>query len=219
MKILIIEDHPKIRDNIITYLSLKGHTVEWALHGAEALEKLYANFDVIILDMNMPIMNGKAFMAKIREQKNYIPVVVLTSNSMMEDKLEMFALGADDYLTKPFDLREVEARIMALSRRKEKTIEKVINFWPYELEVGKRLLRKWAITIEISNKEYGILEYLGRHQWYPKNKTDILEAVWWIRERDLGFKSITLEAHISMIRKKLGKDIIHTIKWVWYILV
>ena len=78
--------------------------------------------------MNMPIMNGKAFMAKIREQKNYIPVVVLTSNSMMEDKLEMFALGADDYLTKPFDLREVEARIMALSRRKEKTIEKVINF-------------------------------------------------------------------------------------------
>jgi DNA-binding response OmpR family regulator len=98
------------------------------MHGAEALEKLYANYDIIILDMNMPVMNGAEFIAKIREQKNYIPVIVLTSNSMMEDKLQMFSLGADDYLTKPFDLRELEARVMALSRRKEKTIENVITF-------------------------------------------------------------------------------------------
>lgn len=142
MKILIIEDHPKIRDNIITYLELKGYTVEGAIHGAEALEKLYMNYDIIILDMNMPVMNGTEFIQKIREQKNYIPVMVLTSNSMMEDKLEMFSLGADDYLTKPFDLRELEARIIALSRRKEKTIENVIFFGEYELEVGKRVLRK-----------------------------------------------------------------------------
>jgi DNA-binding response OmpR family regulator len=71
----------------------------------------------------MPVMNGAEFIKKIREQKNYIPVIVLTSNSMMEDKLQMFSLGADDYLTKPFDLRELEARVIALSRRKEKTIE------------------------------------------------------------------------------------------------
>ena len=218
MKILIIEDHPKIRDNIITYLELKGYTVEGAIHGADALEKLYMNYDIIILDMNMPVMNGTEFIQKIREQKNYIPVVVLTSNSMMEDKLEMFSLGADDYLTKPFDLRELEARIIALSRRKEKTIENVIFFGEYELEVGKRVLRKWEEVIEISNKEYGILEYLGRNKWYPKSKSDILEAVWWIRERDLGFDSVTLEAHISTIRKKLSKDIIQTIKWVWYII-
>ncbi len=219
MKILIIEDHPKIRDNIMTYLSLKWYTVEWAVHGGEALEKLYTKFDVIILDMNMPIMNGSEFMKQIREQKNYIPVIILTSNSMMEDKLEMFALGADDYLTKPFDLRELEARIIALSRRKEKIIEQVINFWEYVLEIGKRILKKGEEVIEISNKEYGILEYLGRHQWYPKSKTDILEAVWWIREQSLGFNSITLEAHISMLRKKLWKNIIQTMKWVWYLLV
>lgn len=218
MKILIIEDHPKIRDNIITYLGLKGYTVEWAIHGAEGFEKLYMNYDIIILDMNMPVMNGTEFIKKIREQKNYIPVIVLTSNSILEDKLEMFSLGADDYLTKPFDLRELEARIIALSRRKEKTIENVILFGEYELEVGKRILRKWEEVIEISNKEYGILEYLGRNKWYPKSKSDILEAVWWIRERDLGFDSVTLEAHISTIRKKLSKDIIQTIKWVWYII-
>ncbi|MDD2693929.1 MAG: response regulator transcription factor [Candidatus Gracilibacteria bacterium] len=218
MKILIIEDHPKIRDNIITYLELKGYTVEGAIHGAEALEKLYMNYDIIILDMNMPVMNGTEFIQKIREQKNYIPVMVLTSNSMMEDKLEMFSLGADDYLTKPFDLRELEARIIALSRRKEKTIENVIFFGEYELEVGKRVLRKGEEVIEISNKEYGILEYLGRNKGYPKSKSDILEAVWGIRERDLGFDSVTLEAHISTIRKKLSKDIIQTIKGVGYII-
>lgn len=100
------------------------------------------NYDIIILDMNMPVMNGTEFIKKIREQKNYIPVIVLTSNSILEDKLEMFSLGADDYLTKPFDLRELEARIIALSRRKEKTIENVILFGEYELEVGKRILRK-----------------------------------------------------------------------------
>ncbi len=218
MKILIIEDHPKIRDNIITYLKIKWYTVEWAIHGGEALEKLYANYDVIILDMNMPVMNGQEFIQKIREQKNYIPVIVLTSNSMLEDKLEMFSLWADDYLTKPFDLRELEARIIALSRRKEKTIEDIITFSEYSLEVGKRILKKWDTITEVSNKEYGILEYLGRNKGYPKSKTDILEAVWWIRERDLGLNSVTLEAHISMIRKKLWKDIIHTIKWVWYLI-
>lgn len=114
--------------------------------------------------MNMPVMNGREFIGKIREQKNYIPVIVLTSNCMLEDKLEMFSLGADDYLTKPFDLRELDARIMALSRRKEKTIEDIITFSGYTLEVGKRILKKGETVIEISNKEYGILEYLGRNQ-------------------------------------------------------
>ena len=202
----------------MNYLQLKWYTVEGAIHGGEALEKLYMNYDVIILDMNMPVMNGAEFIQKIREQRNYIPVVVLTSNSMMEDKLEMFSLGADDYLTKPFDLRELEARITALYRRKEKTIENVILFWDYELEVGKRVLKKWEEIIDISNKEYGILEYLWRNKGYPKSKSDILEAVWWIREQHLGMDSITLEAHISMIRKKLGKDLIQTIKGVWYII-
>lgn len=103
---------------------------------------IHANYDVIILDMNMPVMNGEVFIKKIREQSIYIPVIVLTSNSMMEDKLTMFSLGADDYLTKPFDLRELEMRILALSRRKEKTIENHITFGDYSLDTARHILSK-----------------------------------------------------------------------------
>ncbi len=216
MKILVIEDHPKIRENIITYLNIKGHTAEWAVHGAEALEKLYANYDIIILDVNMPIMDGRKFLQTMREKGVQCPVITLTSNSMIDDKLEIFDLGADDYMTKPFDMRELEARIIALARRKEKTIEELIEVGPYTIDTGKHIIRRGESIMEISNKEFGILEFLGRNKWYPKSKSSILEAVWGMREEALNFNSITLEAHISTIRKKLGKDIIETIKWVWY---
>ena len=216
MKILVIEDHPKIRENIITYLNIKGYTAEWAVHGAEALEKLYANYDIIILDVNMPIMDGRKFLQTMREKGVQCPVITLTSNSMIDDKLEIFDLGADDYMTKPFDMRELEARIIALARRKEKTIEELIEVGPYTIDTGKHIIRRGESIMEISNKEFGILEFLGRNKWYPKSKSSILEAVWGIREESLNFNSITLEAHISTIRKKLGKDTIETIKWVWY---
>lgn len=89
---------------------------------------LHAHYDIIILDMNMPIMDGKTFIKKIRENGIQTPVIVLTSNSLIDDKVTMFDLGADDYVTKPFDMREVEARVIALSRRREKNIEEVIEF-------------------------------------------------------------------------------------------
>lgn len=139
---------------------------------------IHTNYDVIILDMNMPVMNGEVFIRKIREQSIYTPVIVLTSNSMMEDKMTMFSLGADDYLTKPFDLRELEMRILALGRRKEKVIESHITFGEYSLDTARHTLMKGNDSIDIGNKEYGILEFLGKNKGFPKSKTDILEAVW-----------------------------------------
>lgn len=89
---------------------------------------LHAHYDVIILDMNMPIMDGRTFIEKIRKDGHQIPVLVLTSNSLLDDKVTMFDLGADDYVTKPFELRELEARVIALGRRKEKIIESSVVF-------------------------------------------------------------------------------------------
>lgn len=218
MKLLIIEDHPKIRANLIEFFELKGYTAEWAVHGEEALPMLHANYDIIILDMNMPVMDGKTFISRIREKGIQIPVLVLTSNSLIDDKITMFDLGADDYVTKPFDMREVEARVIALLRRREKMLEEIIEFDKYRLEVGKKVVKKWVAIMELSNKEYGVVEFLARNKWYPKSKADILEAVWWLREAELAMDSITLEAHISTIRKKLGKHIIETMKGIGYIL-
>ncbi len=216
MKLLIIEDHPKIRSNIIEYFTLKWYTIEWAIHGGEALDMLHTHYDIIILDMNMPIMDGRTFIWKLRKSGHKTPVIVLTSNSLVEDKVTMFDLGADDYVVKPFEMRELEARIIALGRRRTQSIEEIIEFGEYRIDIGRKTVKRWDQQVELSHKEYGIIEYLTRNKSYPKSKMEILEAVWGMREAELAMNSVTLEAHISTIRKKLGKSIITTLKWTWY---
>lgn len=218
MKLLIIEDHPKIRNNLIEFFSIKWYTAEWAIHGEEALGMLHAHYDIIILDMNMPIMDGKTFIDRIRKSGNQTPVIILTSNSLLDDKVTMFDLGADDYVVKPFEMRELEARVIALSRRREKSIEDIISFWEYSIDIGRKIFKKRELIVDLSHKEYGIIEYLARNLGYPKSKMEILEAVWWMREAELAMDSVTLEAHISTIRKKLWKSIITTLKWTWYLI-
>ena len=217
MKILIIEDHPHLRWNLIEYFSLKGHTAEGAIHWEEALTLLHGHYDVIILDMNLPIMNGETFIKTIRSKGITTPVLVLTSNALIEDKITMFDLWADDYVSKPFDMREVEARVIALARRKEKVIDDAIRIWDYILEPGKKIIRKGKTDIHLTTKAYGIIEFLARNKWYPKTKMEILDAVWGMKEAELAMNSITLEAHISMIRNKLGKSIIETMKGFGYV--
>jgi DNA-binding response OmpR family regulator len=216
LKLLIIEDHPKIRANIQEYFTIKWYTIEWALHGADALKMLHAHYDIIILDMNMPIMDGRTFIWELRKNGHQTPVIVLTSNSLIEDKVSMFDLGADDFVVKPFEMRELEARVIALGRRRTQSIEEVIEFGEYSIDIGRKTVKRWEQQMELSHKEYGIIEYLARHKTYPKSKMDILEAVWGMREAELAMDSVTLEAHISTIRRKLGKSIITTIKWTWY---
>lgn len=219
MKILVIEDHPKIRENIITFLNLKWYVAEWAIHGEEWLLKIAeSGYDVIILDVNLPIMNGKEFLKKIREKWSSIPVIALTSNSMLEDKLELFNLWVDDYLTKPFELLELEARLQALFKRKEKMIDDKTIIWDLEIDyIRHKILKKWE-EVAVSNKEYLIIEFLTKNKWIPKNKVEIFEYVWGEREENLDMSSVTLEAHISYIRKKFGKNFIKTIKWVGYVI-
>ena len=103
---------------------------------------LHTHYDIIILDMNMPIMDGKTFIDRIRKSGNQTPVIVLTSNSLLDDKITMFDLGADDYVVKPFEMKELEARIIALARRKEKTIEDIIKFSEYTIDIGRKVIKK-----------------------------------------------------------------------------
>jgi len=218
MKILIIEDHPKIRENIAKYLKINWYLAEMAIHGQEALDKLrYTDYDCIVLDVNMPIMNGKDFIVALRKWWNNTPVILLTSNSTLDDKVEMFDLWWDDYLTKPFELKELEIRIKSLLKRKEKQIEDKILIRNIEINFAKHKILLKNIEIELSNKEYLIIEFLSKNKGYPKSKIQILEHVWWEAEENLELSSTTLESHISTIRKKLWKDFIKTIKWTWYI--
>ena len=219
MKILVIEDHPKIRDNILKFLKISGFLAEWAFNWVDALLKISLNkYDLLILDVNMPIMWGREFMKNLREKVNNIPVIALTSNSMIDDKLEMFDLWVDDYLTKPFELKELEARIKALLKRKEKKIEKIIEVWEIKIDLDNHKVYKNKKEIDFWNKHFLIIEFLSKNKWIIKSKVQILGKVWWEAEENLDLNSTTLEAHISVVRKKLDKNFIKTVKGAWYII-
>ncbi|RAL56301.1 hypothetical protein BLM37_02155 [Candidatus Gracilibacteria bacterium GN02-873] len=218
MKILVVEDNLKIRENIIDFFKIQGHLAEGAENGYEALTMLHAMYDIVILDINMPKMNGKEFLEKMRTTEKNLPVIALTSNSTIENKAEIFELGVDDYLTKPFDMRELEMRVLALYRRKGTTIETEIRFADCILYPEKHTLIQNGENVILTSKEYLILEFLARHKGFPKTKLEILEAAWGLREAELNFNSITLEVHISGLRKKLGKNIIETVKGTGYLI-
>ena len=166
----------------------------------------------------MSIINGKEFLVKIRSNWKNIPVIVLTSNSMLDDKLELFDLWADDYMTKPFEIEELIARIKSILKRWNNKIENIKQIWNISINFdSKKILLNWEEQI-FTYKQYLIIELLAKNLWYPQNKVKIMEYVWWESEENLEFDSTTLESHIYSIRKKLGKNFIKTIKWIWYII-
>lgn len=219
MKILVVEDHPKIRENIIKFLRISSYIAEGAFNWEEALKKISLNkYDIIILDVNMPIMWGRELMKKLREKWDNIPVIALTSNSMLDDKLEMFNLWVDDYLTKPFEFKELDVRLKAILKRKDKKIEKQINIDSIVIDLNNHKIFKDDKEVSFWNKHFLIIEFLARNRWIIKSKNSILEKVWGEAEENLNLSSTTLESHISVIRKKLWKNFIKTIKWSWYII-
>ncbi len=219
MKILVTEDNKNLRENICFLLKKFNYLAEEASNWKEALEKISTSkYDAIVLDIDMPIMNGKQFLENIRKLWNPIPIIALTSFWMLEDKLEMFELWVDDYMTKPFEIEELVARLKAILNRKEKRIDDKIKIWNIEINYNNsKITLNWE-TIEFPLKQYLIIELLSKNINYPVNKTQIMEYVWWEAEERLELKSTTLESHIYTIRKKLWKDFIKTVKWIGYII-
>lgn len=219
MKILIIEDHPKIRENIKKFLKISWYLAETAINWKDWLDKvIYWDYDLIILDVNMPVMNWKEFMINMRKLSKNIPVIALTSNSLLDDKIEMFDLWVLDYMTKPFEFRELEARIKSLLKRKETIVDDILIIWDIKIDFSKHKVYKNNIEVLLSVKEYLIIEFLSRNKSYPKTKLEILEHVWWEAEENLELSSTTMEAHISMIRRKLWTEFIKNIRWIGYII-
>lgn len=219
MKILIVDDHPWIRNWLIKLLNSKWYVAEWAMHWEEWLEKLsWHHFDVIILDVNMPIMDGKEFIKKLRKKRNNIPVLALTSNSYLEDKVEMFDLWVDDYLIKPFEFDELYVRLKSLTKRKWEIEEDIVEIWDIKIDFNTSKIFLKNEEIIFQNKQYWIIKYLVKNKWYPKTKIDIMEYAWWEKEENLQFNTVALESHIYIIRKKLWKDFIKTVKCIWYLI-
>lgn len=219
MKLLIVEDETDLREILVKYLSRHGYIVEEAEDGAIGLEMATINgYDCVILDLNLPAIDGKEVARKLRAEKNNVPIIMLTARSQIYDKLDGFETGADDYITKPFELKELLARIKAVIKRSFSNKEKVLYFGDYEVLPDNNLLKTLDNKqLELSNKEMGILEYLLRNKGRAVSAEELLEHVW---DREIDVFTSTVKTHIKTLRKKIdpGKKLIKTIKGKGYII-
>ena len=162
MKVLLIEDNKTIANNIKRYLELSDFEVLICENWLFWLEVARNNdFDIILLDLMLPWMSGEEICKKIKSEKD-IPIIMTTAKWQLEDKLEWFELWADDYLVKPFDLEELEARIKALTRRKQNE-SKPIKKWDISIDIQNRKILKWEKEVKLTVKEYNILECLVKN--------------------------------------------------------
>lgn len=219
MKVLIVEDNPNLRENIVFLLKKQNIMAEGAENGKTALEKACQyEYDVIVLDVNMPYMNGKEFLKAYRALWKSTCVIALTSNGLLEDKIEMFDLWVDDYLTKPFETQELIIRIKALVKRGEYVEDDTKEVWSVQINYSSSKIFLDGEEIYVPHKQYLIVEYLSKNLGYPKSKTQIMQYVWGEAEENLELDSTTLESHIYALRKKLWKQFIKTLKGTWYII-
>ena len=218
MTILVVEDEIKITRFIKKGLEMEHYTVEIAYDGKEALEKAEINnYDLIILDIMLPKIDGLEVCKKLREAKIETPIIMLTAKNTVEDRIKGLDAGADDYLVKPFSFGELLARIRALLRR-EKTVKST------KLQVGDLTLNpatheifRGNKEISLSSKEYRLLDYMMRRPGYVCTRTMIGEHIWGYNFKD---DSNVIDVYISYLRRKIDKGfkirLIHTVRDVGY---
>lgn len=212
MKVLIIEDNKAIAENIQKYLVLEDIESKVAHHGIFGLEiAKKQDFDVIILDLMLPGIDGIQICKQLKQIKD-IPIIMATAKGELEDKLEGFEVGADDYLVKPFDLEELVARLRALTQRVQKN--NIFTIWNLNIDLEAKVIHRKDKKILLPIKEFTLLELLLVNKGIAISRTEIIEE---IRGEDTIFKNDgKLDVYISNLRKKLGKNFITTVKGFWY---
>lgn len=219
MKILAVEDNQILARNLVRFLALKDISCDLSIDGEDWLLKASLNFyDVIVLDINLPKISGLEILEKLREKWKNTPIIMLTSNSQKSDIVDWLSLWADDYLTKPFDYEELFARINSLARRnlKNKSTKNIV-IWDVEINLELRKVKISDEEIKFSKTEFDLLKYLSQNKWKICNRREIYERVWWEFDWDFMF-SKTVDVYIGYLRKKINREFIETIKWVWYLI-
>lgn len=218
MKILVVEDEAGVAGFVKQGLTEAGYSVDVARDGSDGLEYALAyEYDVIVLDVMLPKMNGLDVLREIREQRVKAPVLLLTARDGLDDRVRGLDVGADDYLVKPFAFSELLARIRALLRRPPLQAGNLFHMADLEMDIVQYEVRRDGKHIELSPREFALLEMLFRHPNQVLTRTQIVEHVW-----NFNFFSDTnvVDVYIGYLRRKIDRDsavqLIHTVRGVGY---
>ncbi|WP_087064506.1 response regulator transcription factor [Intestinibacillus massiliensis] len=203
MKLLIVEDEGDLRNALCEGLTKKGYLIDAASDGNEGYELAFVNhYDLILLDLNLPGMDGLALLKKIREHDLQQKVLILSARSDYGQRIEGLDLGANDYLVKPFDFGELEARIRSLLRREFMQNNTILCFGCFRFDTLKHTVcTEQNDPIALTPKEFAILEYLLLNRGRVVSTEELIEHVW---DSDDSFFSNAVKVHVSALRKKLG---------------
>jgi DNA-binding response OmpR family regulator len=224
-RVLIIEDERAIALHISEALQKSGYGTQIAYDGAVGVHLATTeSFDVILLDINLPFIDGIEVCRRVRENDTHVPVIMLTEHDLLEEKIRIFDMGADDYLMKPLDLRELEARVKVFLRRarllfEDLPQENVLQVADLVMNVENKTVARAGKNIDLTAKEFLLLEYLIRNKGRVLSKTDIIKSVW-----DISYDASTnvVEVYVNFLRKKIDKGfdrkLIHTRSGMGYVL-
>ncbi len=220
MRILVVEDEHKIANSLKRGLEQEGWAVDVVYDGVKGYDLAATeDYDVIILDLLLPEMDGLTVCQKLRNEKIQTPILILTAKGQLEDKVEGLNVGADDYLVKPFAFEELLARVRALIRRPKQTINNILQYDDLILNTLTYEVKRAQKLIKLSKKEFSLLEYLLRHPETVLTKEQIINHVW---NYDADILPNTVEVYIGYLRKKIDrpfkhkKNLIQTIRGFGY---
>lgn len=220
MKILVVEDEIDLLNAIARGLRASGYAVDKCGDGKEALELILINeYDLVILDLNLPSMDGIDILKEVRNHKKHTKILILSARGSVEEKVLGLDLGANDYLTKPFHFDELEARVRLLMRTKIILEDNIVKYEELKIDTLGRCAYVGNEKLNLTKKEFGILEYLILHRGKVISQETLIEHVW---DSSVDSFSNSVRVHLNSLRKKLkgymNDEIIDTVKGVGYII-
>jgi len=216
MRLLLAEDDPQLGDGLTVGLRQDGYAVDWVKDGVSADHALKTeNFDLLVLDLGLPKLAGMEVLARLRGRGQTLPVLILTARDATGDKIAGLDSGADDYVVKPIDLDELAARVRALARRSAGRATPLLCYGEIELDPAAHRVTLGGIPVELASREFSLLHALIQNAGRVMTRAQLEASMYgWRDEPD----SNALEVHIHHLRKKLGANLIKTLRGVGYVM-
>jgi len=220
VKILLVEDDHRLSAAVKKGLELERYVVETAFDGASALDLIGSEkYDLVVLDLMLPLVDGLEVCRRVRSAQNHVPIIILTARSQLEDKINGLNCGADDYLTKPFSFEELLARIRALLRRPQVSLNPTISALDLKMDPSSFRVTRSGKPIKLTSKEFALLELFLRHPGQILTKKQIIDHLW---DYESNILPNTVEVYIRKLRSKIdlpfkkSPPLIHTVRGFGY---